>query len=291
MTWKHLYSKSSRDYGTLAFFRNRINRIAVSNDPKKEVNACIDFLNAVVKGHCLACACEVLSVSSVDAKIILPAGSATEFIQQLAEKVVDRCTIVESAFSQCNKPNTQDTAYNYARVLCHYGSLVQEFRDAWAEGDGGRIVRCWKLFMPHFKASGSHKYCLEALRLQFQVNVVLSPNLAHQVMWNCFVNVKCGKGKNIPCDLYNEHVNKLIKIIISNMGPNLTESSLQRAARSVSTLNAICQLFDQESDVPYTSSAHSTRRDTEDVKKVVAVVLECGLLQPTPAMLPSKNWT
>ena len=37
--------------------------------------------------------------------------------------------------------------------------------------------------------------------------------LAHQVMWHRFVNTKGGMGKNIPCDLYNEHVNRLVKYI------------------------------------------------------------------------------
>ena len=38
--------------------------------------------------------------------------------------------------------------------------------------------------MPHFKAAGHTKYALEALRLLMQVNITLSPNLAHQVMWH-----------------------------------------------------------------------------------------------------------
>ena len=143
------------------------------------------------------------------------------------------------------------------------------------------MVRCWKLFMPHFQASGCHKYCLEALRLQFQVSVVLSPNLAHQVMWHRFVNVKGGEGRNIPCDLFNEHVNKQLKVIIANMGPNLTEAALQRAARSVSTLHAICERFDQTTALPHRSTAHSTRSDMEDVKMVTDAVLESNLLKQT----------
>ena len=34
-----------------------------------------------------------------------------------------------------------------------------------------------------------------------------------------------GIGCNIPCDLHNEHVNKLIKEIVGNMGSNLTEEA------------------------------------------------------------------
>lgn len=101
-------------------------------------------------------------------------------------------------------------------------------------------------------------------------------------MWHRFVNWKGGIGKNIPCDLYNEHVNRLVKHIIQNMGPNLTESSLQRAARSVSTLHSICSAFDTQTGVPHGTVAHSTRPDTHDVLKVVSTVLSNHLLTPTP---------
>lgn len=63
-------------------------------------------------------------------------------------------------------------------------------------------------------------------------------------------NTKGGIGRNIPCDLHNEHVNKLLKEVIANMGSNLMEAALQRAARSIGAIQAICQHFDQGSGVP-----------------------------------------
>ena len=77
-----------------------------------------------------------------------------------------------------------------------------------------------------------HKYVLEALRLQAQVKALLSPHLAHHIVWDHYINTRGGIGRNIPYDLHNEHVNKLIKHIIANMGANLTEEALTRAARS-----------------------------------------------------------
>lgn len=287
MIWKNLYGQSSRDHGTLMFFRNRLNRIAVTKDPKKEVDATIDFLYTVLKGHWLACACNILGISTLDEPIKVPNGlyKATQseqqcFVENIACEVVKKLTLIDSAFDPGISSDTTDSSYNYARVLCHYGSLVMEFRDAWSEGDGERVVRCWRLFMPHFQVAGCRKYCLQAFRLQLQINVILSPNLAHQVMWHRFVNSKGGQGRNIPCDLYNEHVNKLIKLIIQNMGSNLTDASLKRSARSVSTLQSICETFDNETGIPYGTYAHSTKSDTQDVKKVLEVVLQSNLLTP-----------
>ena len=45
-----------------------------------------------------------------------------------------------------------------AHTLCHYSCLALEFTDAWAEGGGPRILRCWCLFLPHFSAVSRTKY-------------------------------------------------------------------------------------------------------------------------------------
>ena len=99
------------------------------------------------------------------------------------ETTVERMklTLVDLAFTAQDGSTAHNKVYNYTKTLCHFASLMVEFRDAWADGDGDRVVRCWKIFLPHFVQDGRRKYGLKALRLQFQVNAVLSPNLAHQV--------------------------------------------------------------------------------------------------------------
>lgn len=73
-----------------------------------------------------------------------------------------------------------------------------------------------------------------------------------------------------------------MKYTIQNMGSNLTKASLQRAARSVSTLHTICEAYDSQSGVPHGTTAHSTRPDAVDVVKVVNTVLKNTIIQPTP---------
>lgn len=265
MIWKSLYCQSSSDHGTLGYFQSLLNRKTIKGDPKKAVDATLEFLRTVVAGHFLACACEELGITRLDAHAHLPPGiyqsgleQQKSYIRKLAYQVVNRCTLIDNALTGGEVSDAGDHVYNYARVLCHYGALVMEFTDAWAEGDGERVYRCWRLFLPHFKSTNHMKYALEALRLQFQVKAVLSPQLAHQILWDRFVNTKGGPGNNIPCDLYNEHMNKMLKYIIASMGSNLTEVSLQRAARSVSTLQTICNQFDTDSGVPVSTNLHST---------------------------------
>lgn len=305
MAWKNLYSKSSFDHGTLAFWRSRLNRVSVTKEPKKNVDATIDFFETVTVGHWLSCACGILGITTLDGRVTIPdnilqggPNAQRTYIRILARKVVHRLSIVDSAFLSGDS-DSDDHIYNYARVLCHYGSLMVEFRDAWAEGDGERIVRCWRLFMPHFKTAGCTKYCLEALKLQIQL-VTLSPSLAHQVKWHRFVNTRGGLGNNIPCDLHNEHVNRLVKRIIQNMGSNLTENSIQRAVRCVSPLYTICKQFDQQTGVPTITSAHKSKSEDGDIAIVIAQVLRRDLLArtsgrkhhsfPTIGLNPLDKW-
>ena len=74
------------------------------------------------------------------------------FLYDLAERVVQCCSLIEESFLGKKIADTGDSVYNYARVLCHFASLALEFLDSWAEGDGERILRCWKVFLLHFYA-------------------------------------------------------------------------------------------------------------------------------------------
>lgn len=261
----------------------------MKNDPKKDVNATLDFFLTIIRGHLLAVACKVLGVTELDAHISIPhgiekksVGEQYKFLLTIATKVVEEFTLVSEALVRDEVVESGDSVYNYARILCHYGALIMEFRDAWAEGDGERAYRCWRLFLPHFLTAKCHKYALEALRLQVQVEAVLSPHLAHHIMWDRYINTRGGIGRNIPCDQHNEHVNKLLKHIIANMGANLTEDALTRAARSVSTLHLFCCQYDKSSGVPFLTHHHSTRSDVTDVGKVMHIVINENILKIVP---------
>ena len=275
-----------KDFGTLSFFKGYLHRSNVTKITKKAVDANVELFLTVFKGHILACACNLLGCGSVDDSLQLPSGILLasrkhkwEYIRQVSSKIVDVCTIVDISN---DVKDTEDKVYNYARVLCHYGAMLLEFWDAWAEGDGERVFNCWRVFLPHFKAGGRSKYALEALRFQLQVKSLLSPRLAHQAKWDCFINTCGGLGNNIPNDLFNEHINKLLKGIVTTMGPNLTDKYLQRAARTVSTVFQIRKQFDKQSGVPVVTTAHSFVSDIGDVSIVVAIVLKEDILNIHP---------
>ena len=40
----------------------------------------------------------------------------------------------------CEVDDQNDHIHNYAKILCHFGSLLMEFMDGWAEGDSERVI-------------------------------------------------------------------------------------------------------------------------------------------------------
>ena len=247
------------------------------------MNACVDILFTVLKGHFVAHACQQLGITNCsDTPPNFPSLKTRDekfaFITKLARQVVEDTTINAESLLGNEVKISGDKVYSYSRMFCHFGSIALEFHNAGLWGDGDRIDRCWKILLLHFHCDKCSKYAWEALKLRFQLEY-LPPSLAYQVKWGRFVNVRGGEGNNIPCDLYNEHLNKLFKEIIQNMGSNLTERAAQRAARSVSTLHEFTRVFDDQTYIPFTSSTHTTKSDKDDVEKVVTVLLKNKNLQ------------
>ena len=253
------------------------------------MDACFDLLLSVVKGHFLASACTYLGIKKLNSPLQLPLGvrrgssdQQYTFVKSIANHVVNTCTLFDGALTGEEVADIDDSVYNYARTLCHYGSLVMEFIDAWHEGDGWRVTRCWHLLLPHFLVANIHKYALESLFLQMQIKAILSPHIAQHIIWDCFINTRGGIGKNVPCELHNEHINWLVKHIISCMEGNTTEEALKLAARSVSTLETLCCQFDKCSLVPSRTHSHLTLNDTRDVDEVSTTMMNRQLLSYVP---------
>lgn len=103
-------------------------------DPKKDVNACQEFLLTILKGHLLAAAWTHLGVQKLDSQLQLPPGickkSSAEqrlFLETIAIYVVNKCTVIDSAFTGGEVAESGDGVHSYARMLCHCGALVMEF--------------------------------------------------------------------------------------------------------------------------------------------------------------------
>lgn len=96
----------------------------------------------------------------------------------------------------------------YARELISLGLLFAEFRDVICEGDGLCILRCWRVSLPIFKATNRTNYSIEAFTRLAQYHFLFTERLKKQLLWSRTVNTSGRPGKNIPCDLHMEHLNR-----------------------------------------------------------------------------------
>ena len=81
---------------------------------------------------------------------------------------------LHKANATSHKEKLQDGVFNYQCALLDIGMVIINFFDAISEGDGQRVIRCWKFMLLFLRNDGarSRKYALEALNLLCQVNFV-----------------------------------------------------------------------------------------------------------------------
>eukprot|EP00731_Ephydatia_muelleri_P038275 Em0702g2a len=150
--WKRLYNScSGMDAGTLFQLREVINRRNVISDVTKDLTACEEFMELVTTAHVLTAAMHVAGASNLtdlSSKILSkenPTAAATSLVQTLCRQMVTIEFIMDK--STCG---SGDRVVEYAMETLSLGLLLLEFKDSIREGDGYRVLRCWKYFSSSF---------------------------------------------------------------------------------------------------------------------------------------------
>ena len=74
-------------------------------------------------------------------------------------------------------------------------------------------------FFCHICGQSPYQVCTAGSTLAVSGESLAISALGSLCLWDRFINTKGGLGKKIPCDLHNEHMNKLLKEIVANNGP------------------------------------------------------------------------
>ena len=279
MIWKYFYSlKSPGEHGTLYQLCNKLNRTNVCVNPDKDVNACEDFLLQVVSAHIVAAALEafkMINAKDSPSEEVLnqpeniwmqPEVVRREALEKVCQKVVEKFM----SFSFHTKHNcTDDQVYNYAQQVLSVGCFYMEFIDAIKEGDGDRVLSCWKYMLPIFLGSGRTNYSNEVVKMLYQFKYSFSPRLAQELLTTRFINVHGRHHKNIPADLHMEHLNKIAKDAIEGLGANKKEKAIVRVGRAIGTVAPVLFSFDQDNDVTATTGVHKVADSHKDVQTLV----------------------
>jgi len=126
-------------------------------------------------------------------------------VKELAKAIVQKYVY----FDPDEKVQRDDKIYLYGTQVLTLALIWHNFNDSIREGDGDRVLACWKFLLIIFKAKKGHcNYCKEAIMLLAQYHCLLSQHKAAQVKWSRFVNTRGKHGYNIPCDLHLEHLNR-----------------------------------------------------------------------------------
>ena len=167
---------------------------------------------------------------------------------------------------------TKDGVLEYSREVFTLGLLYMEFHDAIKEGDGLRVLRCWKYMLLLFKAAQNKNYAIEAFNCLCQYFYYLSPQMAQQLLYSRFVNVHGREGFNIPCDLHMEHLNRVIKDALQHLGANKTEHAITRASKCSHLISSLLHQFDAVTGLKEVSTSHTRASEKSDLDRMVAVL-------------------
>ena len=95
-----------------------------------------------------------------------------------ANIVVDKYVDFSMEDDERSEENSEsDHVYEYASEVLTLGLLYMEFIDAIREGDGGRILRCWRYLLLIFKSSGRSNYSIEAFTLLAQYHFIFTDRM------------------------------------------------------------------------------------------------------------------
>ena len=264
-------------------------------EPSKSVAPCEEFFLLVVETHVVAAAMQLFEMSSLDdtpCTTLFPDGCADltslerrrllmVALRELVEHFVDIKAIFKEAVAAQSQSNA-DRVRAYACEVLSLGLLLMEYNDGIREADGVRILRCWRYFLPIFKASNRTNYSVEAFTLLAQHKYLFSPRMAQQLQWSRTVNVHGRPGKNIPADLHMEHLNRLCKDAISGLGANITEHSIERVGRCLGRLKSILCQYDSVNRVPQVSGSHTKHSVTADMQRLLTQLMESDVFQKKP---------
>lgn len=254
------------------------------------MNACEDFFKVVIESHVLSAILKEFNMSSLDdtpsascfdeKSMSLDSLERSKIVMSSVHGVVKKFT--DLSFGKSKEPSGNDYVFNYACDVFTLGLFFLEFNDSVNEGDGLRILRCWRYLLLIFFAKKRKNYSYEAFRLLVQHDYLLSPRMAHQLIWSRTLNTHGRAGHNVPCDIHMEHLNALCKSAISGLGSNISEKSVDRVGRCISEVAKIAETFDSVNSVPIRSGKHNPRSRKKDVEKIIEQLTKYKVFQKIP---------
>jgi len=163
-----------------------------------------------------------------------------------------------------NKDNDHILAYQ--KALLTFNLTLRNINDCIREGDGERLIECYKFALLCFRNFGHTKYAKAVLKLIFEIKS--NPDKAFRLIWGRFVNNSGMIGKNISLDLHLEHLNKFLKELLMSLRSNLNENNADRISKSVRNTSLIVENVEKNLVAQSKQHSKNTHDAFADVKRL-----------------------
>lgn len=265
---------------------------------KSDPTACEQFFFLVVEAHIISLTMQEFGLESVDSAPTNTLFNKEQFLDQtlhkrqelflnsvsnMINKYLFQCEMKKQDISSLSKESSKkgkrnvgektdketDKILTYAREVLSLGLLYMEYCDAIREGDGLRILRCWRYMLLIFKATDKRKYAIQASTLLFQHHYIFTERMRSQLLWSRTVNVHGKPGRNIPMDLHMEHLNRQLKESMHHLSSNVNEASVIRIGKCLRKLIDFKDRYDEDTEIPSLTGYHTSRSKSKDLKLLV----------------------
>ena len=200
-----------------------------------------------------------------------PVGECKAVFHTLVKKILQGLVkLPDNPGTEYSDAN-QDGIFKYASEVLTYSLLHAEFNDAIREGDGNRIITCWKFFLLIFRAAHRTKYALESATLLINLQI-LPECIQKQMIWSRVVNPSGKVAGNVACDLHMEHLNRTAKDALGQHS-HLSPKSVSRGGKCISLFRNAQRQFDYSTEVKQTSGKHVRASTATDLDKIVKQLL------------------
>ena len=176
-----------------------------------------------------------------------------------------------TAAAATEEPETQDKEdhkNNYHTTRLGYGLLITLLDDAVKEGDAGRLLDFLKIALLLLHCHHRVKYAYVVLLFLAKIYAILPKGIALEVLLNRFFNSLGKAGGNIPLDLRMEHLNKLLKLALKQLGANCSEKGAQHIAKSLQAVEDLLVNVDRDCNLKSKSGYNSSKCLDETVNTI-----------------------
>lgn len=175
-------------------------------------------------------------------------------------------SIIETEHDLQDPLLTVDHVLAYQKASLTFGLLLRNINDSIREGDGERLLECYRFAILYFKGFGHTKYAFTLLKMFFHIK--FRPEDAFRIIWGRFINNKGIIGRNISRDLHLEHLNNFLKELLRSLRSNLNEKNADRIAKCVRNINIIISNLEDSLDISCKPHSRKVNDSYEDVKKL-----------------------